>query len=70
MIAELVPLDQTRVGLDLIEKGEKKGIEKGADTTRRAIVQRLFALGDSVERISDIVQLPVADVRKILEESQ
>jgi len=74
MIADLVPLDQTRVGLDLIEKGRKEGrqegLVEGQKETRREIARSLLDEGYSVEQISQIFHLSVTEVTQLLQDSQ
>jgi len=66
MIAELVPFDQTRVALDLIERGRQMGIAEALNKVPRDIALRLVAFGYSVEFASEACDVPVEDLRQSL----
>jgi predicted transposase YdaD len=55
MIAELTPLHETRAGLELLEEG----IE--------SLVRRMSSKGRSPAEISDLTDLPVEQISRILQ---
>jgi predicted transposase YdaD len=59
MIAELTPLHETRAGLELLEEGIEKGIE--------SLVRRMSSKGRSPAEISDLTDLPVEQISRILQ---
>ena len=63
MIAELTPLHETRAGLELLEEGIEKGIEKGIES----LVRRMSSKGRSPAEISDLTDLPVEQISRILQ---
>lgn len=63
MIAELTPLHETRAGRELLEEGIEKGIEKGIE----ALVRRMSAKGKGVAEISDLTDLSIEQVSRILQ---
>ena len=66
MIKELVPVEETRGGRELIEKGVEKGVEKGKAQATLDFVHRLRQQGLSPEEISRLTGLPLEQVEAML----
>lgn len=72
MIAELTPLHKTRAGKELfqegIEKGIERGIERGIEKGSAKLIRRMAAKGKSPAEISDLTDLSVEEIEKVLAE--
>jgi predicted transposase/invertase (TIGR01784 family) len=67
MIAELVPVEETRCGRELIEKGIEKGIEQGVERGIEQAAQGFHHQGVAVEVIARALSLSEDAVRRILQ---
>lgn len=67
MIAELTPLHETRAGRELLEEGIEKGIKKGIEKGIESLVRRMSAKGRSALEISELTDLSVDQVSRILQ---
>ena len=49
------------------KEGIREGIEKGREDAKKQIIQKLYELNIPIERISEIVELEISEVKKILD---
>ena len=47
-----------------LEKGLEKGREEGRETANRELVKRWSAKGKSLKEIADLLEIPLAEVRR------
>lgn len=67
MIAELTPLHETRAGRELLEEGIEEGMKKGIEKGIESLVRRMSAKGKSALEISELTDLSVDQVSRILQ---
>lgn len=48
-----------------LEKGREEGMEKGKTKTQQELVQRLVAKGKPLKEIAELLELPLARVRRL-----
>lgn len=68
MIAELTPIEETRVGRDLLEQGRHEGLEQGLEQGQKAIVLGMYSQGLDAEQIARQTTLPLETVQRYLRE--
>ena len=50
---------------ELMEEGREEGREEGERRRAVAIARKLLARGESVEKVADLTELPLADVQQL-----
>ena len=53
---------------ELLEKGEKKGIEQGVELGKKMSIYQVHLAGHDIESLSRIFALPIAEIIQIIEE--
>lgn len=69
MIAQLTPIEETRVGKELIEKGieqgMEKGMQKGMEKGIEKVAKKMILTGKSDKEIAELTDLPLKTVQRL-----